>query len=375
MADSLRILALNWRCHRHPQAGGSEVNLFEQARRWVKAGHTVTVLCADPGGVPCQEDVDGIEVRRMGGRFSVYFHVAFFVLRFGHKYDAILDISNGIPFWAHLWTTTPNVLVVHHVHHNQWFEELPWPLAAVGWVLEHKVVPWVYRHRPVIAVSPTTSEGLIDIGFRPEQLTIIYNGVYQPTKWPIPRHRGGQHIAYIGRLKHYKRVDLLITMFARLRDRFPDLHLDLVGDGDDRSRLQRLVKELGLEEHVTFYGFITEEIKARIMRSATVFATASTHEGWGIAVLEANTYACPAVAFNVPGLQVAIRDGETGYLADTEEEFCAALAKILGDSNLHEQLASNAQRWAHQFDWDSCAEQTLRMLELCRGTRHPAPSA
>src|SRR5215213_4563815 len=49
MTPPIRILALNWRCTNHPQAGGAEMNLFEQARRWAREGHEVTVFCSDPG--------------------------------------------------------------------------------------------------------------------------------------------------------------------------------------------------------------------------------------------------------------------------------------------------------------------------------------
>jgi len=74
MSAPLRILALNWRGLSHPQAGGSEVNIFHQARRWVKQGHTVTIICADPGReyAPVQEEVfEGITVRCMGNRVTV----------------------------------------------------------------------------------------------------------------------------------------------------------------------------------------------------------------------------------------------------------------------------------------------------------------
>ena len=82
---SLRILALNWRCLCHPQAGGAEVNLFEQARRWAKQGHSVTVVCARSDGPCTQCAVDGVKVVHMGGRFGVYPRVAAFLLRHGRE--------------------------------------------------------------------------------------------------------------------------------------------------------------------------------------------------------------------------------------------------------------------------------------------------
>src|SRR3954469_8921752 len=116
---SLHILALNRRCLLHPQSGGCEINLFEQARCWARDGHRVTVFCADPGRAAAPErceTVDGIEIIRRGGRFSVYVWAMLHMLRFGSRYDRILDITNGISFFAPIFSAVPSVLLVHHVH-------------------------------------------------------------------------------------------------------------------------------------------------------------------------------------------------------------------------------------------------------------------
>lgn len=361
----LRILALNWRGPGHPQYGGSEVNLFEQARLWVQAGHQVTVVCADPGReyTPARDDmVDGITVRRMGGTLTVYLFAAWFLLRHGHEYDCVLDIANGVPFFAPLFCRTPVTLLVHHVHDRQWFAEFPYPVAAVGRAIERELVPRVYHDRPVIAVSPTTRAALIELGFGPSQIHIVYNGVSShPAPRPLAqpdRHR----IAYVGRIKHYKRLDRLVRAVAELREQFPDVQLDIAGDGDARADLAELIDRLGLQDCVSLYGPVDEEQKAAILGAAAVFATASMHEGWGISVLEANAYGCPAVAYDVPGLRVAIRDGTTGLLAGDDADFERALALIMQDQGLRDRLSSAARRWAAGFDWRQSAQATLELL-------------
>ena len=366
----LRILVLNWRCFRHAQAGGAEQNLYQQARRWAAQGHDVTLVCADPGRaqIPARnEDVEGITIRRMGGRFGVYPRAALYVLRHGHRFDRILDIANGIPFFTPLFTRTPQVLFVHHVHERQWFSEFPTPVARVGWFLEHRVVPRLYRRRPVVAVSPTTSDALVAIGFDPSLVSVIYNGVEMPVS-PVspvspllPMHTAPR-IAYVGRLKRYKRLDLLVRAVAELRAEFPDLRLDIAGDGDARPDIAALVEGLGLQEHVTLHGFVDDGTKAALLRSASVFATPSMHEGWGLSVIEANAHGCPAVAYDVPGLRVAVRHGETGLLATDAAGFRAALALLLHDHDLRRRLSDNARAWAASFDWDSCATETLQVL-------------
>ena len=363
----LRILALNWRCLRHPQTGGAELNLFEQARRWVRDGHEVTVFCGDPGRAvaPSDEVVDGIRVHRRGGRLTVYLHAALFLLRRSADFDCVLDVANGIPFFSVLFNFNkrPVTLLVHHVHDRQWFSEFPFPLAVVGRFLERRVVPFLYRDMPVIAVSPTTRDELIGLGFAASHIQVIYNGVTLPIPPSLDRAPWrGRTVAYVGRLKRYKRIGLLVRLVAELREELPDIRLEIAGDGDLRPELEALVDELDARDYVAIHGFVSDDRKVAILEQAAVFATASMKEGWGLSVLEANAYGCPAVAFDVPGLQVAVRSGVTGLLAADVPSFRRAVALLLQDEPLRQEYAAAARRWAKSFDWDVSAAATLRLL-------------
>jgi glycosyltransferase involved in cell wall biosynthesis len=359
----LDILALNWRCNRHPQAGGSEVNLFEQARLWVAEGHRVTVFCADPGRehAPKRDEItDGIRVIRRGGRFTVYLYAMLFVLFSARRYDKVLDVANGIPFFAPLFTGRPVVLLVHHVHGRQWFAEFPYPLAVVGWFIERRVVPRLYRRGTIIAVSPTTRDALAETGVERARIRVVYNGV---TAAPgRAGYSGERRVAYVGRIKRYKRIDRLVRMMPDLIEEFPDLQLDLAGSGDATPAIEALVDELGLWEHVFVHGFVDEATKANILSRAAVFATPSMHEGWGLTVIEANVHGCPAVAYDVPGLRAAIRHGDTGLLARDDAEFRRAISIFLGDGETRRRFSARAREWADNFSWESCARQTLDVL-------------
>jgi glycosyltransferase involved in cell wall biosynthesis len=360
----MRILALNWRCLRHPDAGGAEVNLFEQARRWAAQGHDVTVFCADPGREAAperDERIDGVSIRRRGGRLTVYAWAAIFVLWSGRRFDRILDVSNGIPFFTPVLTRVPSVLLVHHVHGDQWRTEFPAPIALVGRWLEERVVPWLYRSRSVIAVSQTTRAALVEIGFDPGRLTIVHNGVDVPIEGSSAR-AVGLSIVYLGRLKRYKRIERLVLAFAALRERFPAARLEIAGDGDARPAIEAAIARLRIEESVTLHGYIDEQAKSRLLARATVFVTPSMHEGWGVSVIEANSHGCPAVAYDVPGLRAAIRHEETGLLAEDDQDFQESVARILGDRALRSRLSAAARTWAGRFSWDASAADTLAVL-------------
>jgi glycosyltransferase involved in cell wall biosynthesis len=360
----IRILALNWRCVRHPQAGGAEINLFEQARRWVADGHEVTIFSADPGRARApkrDEVIDGIVIRRRGGRFTVYFWACWFLLRHDRSFDRILDVGNGIPFFAPLFTSKPVVLLIHHVHDRQWFSEFPYPFAWIGWFLERWAIPRIYRRAPVIAVSPTTRDALVAMGIDPSRIRVVYNGIVMPTMTSTDRvvnHR----IAYVGRIKRYKRLDRLVFALIALREEFPDIHLDIAGDGDARTELESLVKRMNVSEHVTIHGYVDERAKAEILQSASVFATPSMQEGWGLSVIEANSFGCPAVAYNVSGLRVSILDGKTGLLAEDDQGFRESIATLLRDADFRDHLGTAAIDWARGFSWEQCAHQTLAIM-------------
>ena len=81
-----------------------------------------------------------------------------------------------------------------------------------------------------------------------------------------------------------------------------------------------------------------------------------------MSVLEANAYSCPAVAFDVPGLRVAVRPGVTGLLAVDVPSFRRAVALLLQDEPLRQEYAAAARLWAKSFDWDVSAAATLRLL-------------
>jgi glycosyltransferase involved in cell wall biosynthesis len=86
------------------------------------------------------------------------------------------------------------------------------------------------------------------------------------------------------------------------------------------------------------------------------------HEGWGLSVIEANSYGCPAVAYDVPGLRVAIRNQETGLLAHSDGEFREAIALLLRNPELRAKYGEAAKQWAARFDWETAAKDTLLVL-------------
>lgn len=375
------LVVLSWRDFAHPDAGGSERYVLEVTSRLVDRGWAVTQVSADWPGAPRQTCVRGVRVVRRGGRITVFAHALLwhFLGRFG-PYDAVLDVHNGMPFLSPLVTRRPVLVLVHHVHREQWRVLFGRALGCIGWWLESKVAVRVYRHCPYVAVSENTMADLRELGTA-DDCVIIRNGsasVSSPTpKSPRPT------ICVLGRLVPHKRVERAIEAVAALRKELPGLNLSIVGAGDWEGSLRRLAEASGVSDAVTFHGFVDPATRDRLLGEAWVLAMPSMKEGWGLAVMEAAGQQTPAVGFSdAGGLSESIQHGSTGLLVNDQDEFVAALRLLLTDRPLRERYGRTARARAAGFSWAAAADDMGRRLQevtglhvvpLVPGRQAPAP--
>jgi len=361
-----RILFLNWRDLSNPAAGGAEAYAEQIARRFSSAGALLTLFTATYKDAPPHDWSNGYLVVREGGRFGVYRAAARHLRRYGHRYDVIVDFQNGIPFFAPLSVpaSTAVVCVIHHVHQAQFDMYFPWPLNYVGRLLEGRATRRVYRDRSFVAVSPSTrAEMRQQLGLR-EPVYIVPNGIDPAPPGQAPRSPSPS-IAVVTRLTPHKQLHHLVQAVPELISRWPDLHVDIAGIGPARDSLLAQVRQLGLERAVTLPGRVPEQLKNDLLSRAWLTVAPSLAEGWGLTVLEANTLGTPAVAYDVPGLRDAVRDGVTGWLVPPDEGLATAVTKALEELELPAQrqlYADRARAWAARFSWDATAERLARVL-------------
>ncbi|WP_329287052.1 glycosyltransferase family 4 protein [Streptomyces sp. NBC_00691] len=369
---------LNWRDPAHPDAGGAEAYCWEIARRFAAAGAHVTLVSSRYPGSRAREYRDGIRVVRAGGTFGVYAAAAAHLLRNRHAYDAVLDFQNGIPFFSPLFTPrwTADLCVIHHVHQHQFDTRFRWPMNSVGRVLEKQVSRRVYRGRPVVVVSPSTREGTRrELGFG-NPIHIVPNG--RPGKGltaPTGQRSATPALTVVSRLVPQKRVDLILRAVPALRRRWPELRVDLCGDGPEGESLRKLAADLGIASTVEFHGYVCDERREELFHRAWLTVVPSVAEGWGLAVIEANAVGTPALAFDVPGLRDAIRPGVNGWLLDPDADLAAGVASALDALSTPEARSLTAARcrsWAAAFSWDASAERLAQVVleDLQRIHRH-----
>ncbi len=140
-----------------------------------------------------------------------------------------------------------------------------------------------------------------------------------------------------------KNIDRLIAAMATVRERVPEAKLVVVGDGDDRERMESFARDLGLTKAVDFTGRISDdELRAQYGR-ADVFALPSEKEGFGLVFVEAMLAGTPVVGLAKGGPLDIIRDGIDGRLLSDVAELEDALASMLADRAVLRQMGGQAQ--------------------------------
>lgn len=373
-----RVAVINWRDLDHSLAGGSERYAWECARAFVAAGAEVDFLTARDTGQTSHGVREGIRISRAGGRFTFYPRVWAKLLRrrFVRPYDLVVDAENGIPVFAPLVVgrRTAVLLVIHHVHLDQFRTYFPWALAQVGRWLEGSVMPRVYRRVRTLAVSESTRDEMVDQLGWTQPVEIVRNGTVEPAVSSHVSSPGPNNLVVLGRLATHKRVDLVIRAVDALRATRPDISLDIVGSGPDEPMLRQLVDQLGLSGVVCFHGHVNEREKYALLQGARLHVSASDIEGWGQVVIEAASVGVPTLARDVPGLRESIRSGETGWLVDEPDPDLGGVAARLVThiENALDELAQEDRRaeisracrgWSAQFTWSEMHRQLLRIAE------------
>ncbi|MBA9007836.1 glycosyltransferase family 4 protein [Thermomonospora cellulosilytica] len=362
-ARQLRLAIVNWRDPWHPAAGGAERYAWELARRLAAAGMDVHYVTARAPGQARRSRAEGVRLVRLGGRFTVYPLVLLWMLARRRRFDAVLDCQNGIPFftpWA-LPRRVPVFCVVHHVHTEQFGMYFPGWLAGLGRLLEGPVANWTYRRHACVAVSQSTARGLREeLGWK-GPVHLVYNGLTMPPGPVRPAEGlGSPALVCVNRLVPHKRIDRLVDLADRLRDRHPGLRVHLVGDGPEAGPLAARIAGRGLDDVVVMHGFVSEEDKAALVAGADLNVNTSRGEGWGLSVIEAASLGVPTVAYDVPGLQEAVWDGVTGWLVHDGEEIADVVdraLKELADPVRRAEIARECREQAARFDWAHSAEQ------------------
>ena len=363
----MRILALNWRDMRNPEAGGAEIHLHEILSHLVRWGHQATQISAGFEGYSPEETIDGIRVLRRGHWFDANFTLPLFARRHmrHNSYDVVIEDINKLPFFMPLYTDTPVVPVIPHLFGSTAFRETNALIASYVYVME-RLIPVFFRKNRFIVISPSTKEDLTRRGIGTERIEVVLCGLDHSNYRNLELERFERPtIVHLGRLRKYKSVEVAMRAMKMVREQVPDARLVIIGDGPHKSHLEREAGRLDLDRTVEFKGFMGSEELVEFLNRSHILFNPSPKEGWGLTVVEANACGVPVVASDRPGLRDSVRDGETGFLVPygDEEAFALKASMLFRDRDLWLRMSRAAIERVAELTWEHCARGMERLLE------------
>ncbi len=361
----MNILILNWKDIKNPTAGGAEIVTYEHARRWIKAGHTVTWLSSAFRKSLKEETIEGIKIRRFGNIYQVYLFAPYFYLFGGQKFDLVIDEVHGIPFFTPFYVRKPKLILIHEIAGEIWDYMYSFPFNYLGKVLERFYLT-IYRNQYFWTDCKSTIDELVKNGIKRKRcIAIPCPSNAKPISKPIINKQ--LIFVSVSRIVKMKGIEDVIKAFSIVNKKFLNSKLLIIGDGDKRY-INYLKKELvranGIEKNVQFLGYVEEKKKLNILKKSYLLLHASVKEGWGIVVIEAASQSTPAVVYNVPGLSESVKNKLTGVVLSKNsfEEMANSVIRLTQQKNTYRKYQKNCLEWANDLNWDDQVKKSLSML-------------
>ena len=228
----------------------------------------------------------------------------------------------------------------------------------------------------IIANSEFTKNLVIKLGFKDNNIKVINPGCNYPIKVNNEAKKFAKTIygdtfpklITISRLDGRKSHKNILMTIKNLLPKFPKLKYVSIGDGDEKNNLEKLKKELGLINEVSFIYKSTEQEKVGLLEESDIFIMPSvvykkSVEGFGITFIEAASYGKPSIAGIFGGEADAVLEGKTGYLCDGNDlnALYETLLKILNNDH-YKKLGLNALEFSKNFSWDKIVKKYIELI-------------
>ncbi len=364
----MNILILNWRDLRHPLSGGAEISLLEHAKYWVQKGAKVTWFASSFTGGKEREIIDGIHIIRKGSMFTVHIHALFYYFQNFREIDIIFDNFHFIPFFSPLYARNKAIVAfINEPAREAWFKNGNIIIGTIGYILEPLFfLPYVKV--PLLTGSDSIAAELLHYNVKKKLLSVVPHGMNVSPLKGDPKKSTYPVIIYLGQLAKDKGIEDALESFVLLKKVVPKARLWIVGKPSSEKYLQRiqnLIRNMHLKDDSTLFGYVTESRKNQLLEKAWVLIHPSIREGWGLNILEANSFGTPAVGYNISGLKDSIQDKKTGIITDknTPYELSKEIISLLQDKKKYATLSRQARIFAKKFRWDKSGRLSWKIVK------------
>ena len=212
-------------------------------------------------------------------------------------------------------------------------------------------------------------------GVETEKINVIYSALY-------PLETGGDKesirrslsfsqptILSVGRMVPWKGFGTLIGVVKDLREFYPDLLLVIMGEGEDRDKLNDKIKEHGLEDNVRLTDRVSKDALGKIIWASDVFVLNTAYEGLSHQLIEVMDIGTPIVTTNAGGNPELITDGIEGFLVefDNQEQLAESIRRVLDHEDTRERITKSARLRSKEFQKDKVIEKLVELINETSG--------
>ena len=175
-----------------------------------------------------------------------------------------------------------------------------------------------------------------------------------------------KRIITIGRLSEEKGYKDLIDIFKQVHKEYPDWHLDIIGDGKEKTSLQKLIDDYNLNDSIRLHGFQGKEYINRLLEKSSIYCMTSFTESFGIVLIEAMSFGIPCLAFSsAEGATELINNNINGYLIDNrnKNDYINKLKELINNTNLRKIIGKKGYKTSLEYTTEKISKQWLELLE------------
>jgi glycosyltransferase involved in cell wall biosynthesis len=354
--------------------GGVERTTLILSQMFIKDGHSVDIITLKPWGPFLKQMPSEIRVVNLHTRRTLTAIPKLITYLRKEQPTALISAqhyANIVSIWACMLSRAKTKLIITErlalseaFANKRNFREYVLPL----------LIRWFYQKaEAVVANSEGGAEDLACIlGWMRQRIHVIYNPTYddsilEKSQEPLnhPWFQPGEPpvILGVGRLTHQKDFATLIRAFAIVRKEL-ECRLVILGEGEERPKLEALAKELGIGEDVDLPGFVDNPYK--YMARASLFVLSSRYEGLPNVLIEALACGTPVVSTDCPsGPREILMNGKGGLLVPVgnAEKMATAILKLLRDKSFAQSLLQFAREHLDRFKPETCYKAYLRLIE------------
>jgi glycogen(starch) synthase len=362
-----------------PTIGGVQTAVRHIAHNLTRLGHSVIILSALPtGDVPAREQMDDVWVYRFPwGRRPVWSLPLRATQTLAGMARALRAFQPDLVYIHFLSINALYVLLLHYVlrfrlvasARGNDIQGIPARSRLQRWMLTRlfaradaalfcssyvqcDAAPFLTN------VSPRAFVGVVGDGFDPDEFREP-----DPAK-AVTFRRDQPYLLAMGRLVHKKGFDLLIRAFAQISAEFPQVRLLIVGDGEERAALERVIGELKLRERVTLLGFADRAKSIALFWGCEFFVLSSRLEPFGIVVAEAMAARKAVLATKSGGVVDLVQPGVNGLLVDADMDALArGLREMLEHPDATRAMGERAHQTIQARTWAAVTEQFMQVFE------------